>query len=127
MSKKNNINSTANEGQSLVHRLRSYRLIRNLLIGFILVSIINLIFSSLFFTPKMYRLAEENRELKLKYDVLKKKPKWIKQCHKLGLTVNVWTVNDEEKLRDVIAMGVDYITTDDPELAKKLIQEAANQ
>ena len=71
MSKKNNINSTVNEGQSLVHRLRSYRLIRNLLIGFILVSIINLIFSSLFFTPKMYRLAEENRELKLKYDVLK--------------------------------------------------------
>ena len=71
MSKKNNINSTVNEGQSLVHRLRSYRLIRNLLIGFILVSIVNLIFSSLFFTPKMYRLAEENRELKLKYDVLK--------------------------------------------------------
>lgn len=62
-----------------------------------------------------------------KYNVLKKKPKWIKQCQKLGLTVNVWTVSDEEKLRDVIAMGVDFITTDNPELAKKLIQEAAKQ
>lgn len=59
------------EGKSLIHRLRSYRLIRNLLIGFILVSIVNLIFSSLFFTPKMFRLANENRELKLKYEVLR--------------------------------------------------------
>ena len=71
MSKKKEIKRVQDEGKSLVHRLRSYRLTRNLLIGFILVSIINLIFSSLFYTPKMYRLAEENRELKLKYDVLK--------------------------------------------------------
>jgi glycerophosphoryl diester phosphodiesterase len=58
-----------------------------------------------------------------KYDVLKKHPKWIKQCHKLGLTVNVWTVNDEEALRWVIEQGVDFITTDNPVLAKKLIAE----
>ena len=58
-----------------------------------------------------------------KYDVLKKKPKWIKSCQKRGLTVNVWTVNDEEKLRWVIEQGVDYITTDDPVLATKLIKE----
>lgn len=62
-----------------------------------------------------------------KYDVLKKKPKWVKQAHKLGLTVNVWTVNSEENLRDVIEMGVDFITTDDPELAQKLIKEASNK
>jgi glycerophosphoryl diester phosphodiesterase len=37
--------------------------------------------------------------------------------------VNVWTVNDEEKLRWVIEQGVDYITTDDPVLATKLIKE----
>jgi glycerophosphoryl diester phosphodiesterase len=58
-----------------------------------------------------------------KYDVLKKKPKWIKSCQKRGLTVNVWTVNDEDKLRWVIEQGVDYITTDDPVLATKLIKE----
>ncbi len=58
-----------------------------------------------------------------KYDVLKKHPKWIKQCQKLGLTVNVWTVNDEEALRWVIEQGVDFITTDNPVLAKKLIAE----
>ena len=58
-----------------------------------------------------------------KYDVLKKKPHWIKSCHKRGLKVNVWTVDDEDKLRWVIEQGVDYITTDDPVLATKLIKE----
>lgn len=58
-----------------------------------------------------------------KFTVLKKHPKWIKQAHKLGLTVNVWTVDDEEDLRWVIEQGVDYITTDNPVLAKKLIKE----
>lgn len=58
------------EVRSLIHRLRSYRLLRNLLIGFILVSICNLLFSSLFFTPKMFRLADERRDLQLKYEIL---------------------------------------------------------
>lgn len=58
------------EVSSLIHRLRSYRLLRNLLIGFILVSICNLLFSSLFFTPKMFRLADERRDLQLKYEIL---------------------------------------------------------
>lgn len=58
-----------------------------------------------------------------KYDVLKKKPQWIKSCHKRDLKVNVWTVDDEDKLRWVIEQGVDYITTDNPVLATKLIKE----
>ncbi len=58
-----------------------------------------------------------------KFSVLKKNPKWIKSAHKLGLTVNVWTVNKEEDLRWVIEHGVDYITTDNPVLAKQLISE----
>lgn len=73
MSRKIDINKVRHEEKSLIHRLRPYRIIRNLLIGFILVSIVNLVFSSLFYTPKMYRLADENRELKLKYDILQSK------------------------------------------------------
>ena len=57
------------------------------------------------------------------YSVLKKHPEWIKQCHERGLTVNVWTVDKEEDLRWVISQGVDYITTDNPVLATKLIKE----
>ena len=58
------------EVKSLIHRLRAYRLVRNLLIGFILVAVCNLLFSSLFYTPKMFRLADQKRELRLKYEIL---------------------------------------------------------
>lgn len=51
-------------------RLRVYRLLRKILIGFILVSIANVLFSQLFYTPKMYRINRENRELMIKYRIL---------------------------------------------------------
>lgn len=54
---------------------------------------------------------------------LKKKKGWIKQAHKLGLTVNVWTVNKEADIRWCIQNGVDIITTDDPVLVKKIVKE----
>ena len=58
-----------------------------------------------------------------KFSILKKKKQWIKQAHKLGLTVNVWTVNKEEDIRWCIENGVDIITTDEPVLAKKIVKE----
>lgn len=51
-------------------RLRTYRLIRKILIGFILVSIANVLFSYFFYTPKMYRIHRENRELVIKYQII---------------------------------------------------------
>ena len=54
---------------------------------------------------------------------MKKKKGLIKQAHKLGMYVNVWTVNKEEDIRWAIQNGVDYITTDDPVLVQKLIDE----
>lgn len=47
-------------------------------------------------------------------NTLKKHPEWIKQCHDLGMTVNVWTVNDTADMQWFIDQGVDYITTDNP-------------
>ena len=58
-----------------------------------------------------------------KFSVLKKNKNWIKQAHKLKMYVNVWTVNKEEDIRWCIENGVDYITTDDPMLVRKLIEE----
>ena len=46
--------------------------------------------------------------------VMQKNPQWIKQSHDLGLTVNVWTVNDPEQIKWCIEQKVDYITTDNP-------------
>ncbi len=57
------------------------------------------------------------------FKVLKKKKGWIKQAHKLGLTVNAWTVNKDEDIRWCIQNGVDFITTDDPVLVKNIIKE----
>lgn len=59
------------------------------------------------------------------YKLLMKKPKWIKKAHKLGLKVNTWTVDNEADIKWCIEHGVDYITTDNPVLTKKLIAEAA--
>lgn len=55
--------------------------------------------------------------------VLKIMPQWIRQAHELGMTVNAWTVNSEKDIRWCIEHGIDYITTDNPTLARKMIAE----
>lgn len=57
------------------------------------------------------------------FKVLQKRKNWIKQAHKLGMYVNVWTVNKEADIRWCIENGVDFITTDDPVLVQKIIDE----
>jgi hypothetical protein len=51
-------------------RLRFYRLLRRLLIGFILASVVNFLFSWFFYTPKMYFIERDNREMVMKYEIL---------------------------------------------------------
>jgi len=41
-------------------------------------------------------------------------PHWIKEAKELGLITNVWTVNDEETMKQMLKLGVDFITTDKP-------------
>lgn len=43
----------------------------------------------------------------------------MKQAHDLGLEVNVWTIDKSEDMRYFIDLGVDYITTDYPELLQQ--------
>ncbi len=51
-------------------RLRTYRLLRKILLGFILVSIANVLFANFFYTPKMYRINRENHDLVIRYRIL---------------------------------------------------------
>jgi glycerophosphoryl diester phosphodiesterase len=46
--------------------------------------------------------------------VFDKHPEWIDEAHKLGLTVNVWTVNKREAMTMFIRKKADFITTDNP-------------
>jgi len=53
--------------------------------------------------------------------VVKEKPHWIKEAQELGLTVNVWTVNNVEDMKWLLDQDVHFITTDEPELLFDLI------
>ena len=46
--------------------------------------------------------------------VLSKKPEWVTEAHARGIEVNAWTVNSTADMMACIALGVDYITTDNP-------------
>lgn len=46
--------------------------------------------------------------------VLRKNPQWIRSAQALGMTVNVWTVNDIKDIIEMANAGVNYITTDNP-------------
>lgn len=56
-------------------------------------------------------------------NVLKSNPEFVAQAQALGLTSNVWTVNKEEDMKAMLALGLDFITTDEPEM---LFKEIAN-
>ncbi len=51
-------------------RMRIYSYVRKVLIGFILISIANAIYSQMFYTPKVHNINQKNRELIIKYNLL---------------------------------------------------------
>lgn len=53
--------------------------------------------------------------------IYKLKPNWIRKAHNMGLKVGVWTVNSEKVAKWAIRKGLDYITSDDPEMVRELI------
>lgn len=55
------------------YRLRIYRALRKVLIGFILASVLNFLFSYFFYTPKMYYIDRDNRDMAMRYEVLQEK------------------------------------------------------
>ncbi|MFO7706903.1 MAG: glycerophosphodiester phosphodiesterase family protein [Desulfobacterales bacterium] len=50
-------------------------------------------------------------------------PQTLAEARQLGLLVSVWTPDTPEDLKRMIAMGVDAITTNRPDLLKKLLDE----
>lgn len=55
------------------------------------------------------------------YDVLKQHTEWFEDAKRLGLSVNVWTVNDTTLMREMIDLGARFITTDIPADALEFI------
>ena len=49
-------------------------------------------------------------------------PEWIQQAKELGMTVNVWTVNNAGDMHKMTCAGAQFITTDYPEVALEVKQ-----
>ncbi len=54
-------------------------------------------------------------------NIYRKNPGWIEELHRRGLPVNIWTVDSEADIQWYIDHGADYITTNEPELAQRLV------
>lgn len=57
------------------------------------------------------------------YEEFDKHTTWIAEAKKLGVKVNVWTVDKPEIMRSLVEQGVDYITTNAPLEFNKIVQE----
>ena len=57
------------------------------------------------------------------YSIFNKHPEWVEEAHNLGMIVNAWTVNEPADIIHMLQLGVDHITTNEPELARQLITE----
>lgn len=72
-------------------------------------------------TPQeLHRMGAAGMDYNL--SILKKHPEWIKECHDLGMKVNVWTVNKEEDMKWCIEQGIDFITTNEPEILQNMLK-----
>lgn len=57
------------------------------------------------------------------FNELRKNPTWIDEAHQLGMTVNVWTVDNPDDVKEFIQKGADFITTNYPLMTEKLCKE----
>jgi len=48
------------------------------------------------------------------YTAFQKNPEWVEQAHNNKMSVNVWTVDKDEDIKEMIGKGVDCITTNKP-------------
>ena len=49
--------------------------------------------------------------------------RFVREMHKRGAIVMVWTINEEEEMKRLYSMGVDTIMTDNPRLLIKVAEE----
>ena len=55
------------------------------------------------------------------YSYFQKHPEWVKEAHDLGMSVNAWTVDKADDIRQMMNLGVDQITTNNPELTREIL------
>lgn len=61
------------------------------------------------------------KEIDFNYNVFKNNPSYIQDAKAKKMKINVWTVNDKTNMQHFIEQKVDFITTDEPELLKQIL------
>ena len=51
-------------------------------------------------------------------------PTFVRRAHEAGLSVSVWTINDADRMAELVAMGVDGLVTDLPDVARAVVDAA---
>jgi glycerophosphoryl diester phosphodiesterase len=83
--------------------------------------------TSIIFDVFTVREVPSYKEQGYRIVILRKKTvseKLVDACHKQGIDIYVWTVDDEEEMRKFITWGVDGIYSNRPSVLKKLLQSA---
>lgn len=55
------------------------------------------------------------------YKMFSIKPDYITKAHELGMSVNAWTVDNDKDIKEMIDLGVDAITTNNPLRVRELL------
>lgn len=50
-------------------------------------------------------------------------PRFVQRCHRAGLQVHVWVVDDPRQMHELLDMGVDGLMTDDAEALAEVMRE----
>ncbi|HEY2204621.1 MAG TPA: glycerophosphodiester phosphodiesterase family protein [Pseudonocardia sp.] len=50
-------------------------------------------------------------------------PALLAEAHALGMEVHVWTINDADRMRELLDLGVDGLVTDRPDLLRDILAE----
>ncbi len=67
--------------------------------------------------PRVSRVQVPPAAFGVRLDV----PRFLDRAHALGLTVDVWTIDDPHEMRRLIDLGVDGIMTDSPTLLRQVL------
>lgn len=86
----------------------------------------NVIIANSSYSPT-WRAAIGSRIIGYPYFIWFKKGEYFADCTRMGLKTIAWTPNEEADIRKCVEMGFHYITTDKPDLARKIIKEVYKQ
>lgn len=77
-------------------------------------------------TPEQLK-ADGITGLDYHFSVFKKYPAWIDDAKRLNLQLNAWTVNDTADMKWLLDSGFHFITTNEPELLLKIVDNSSKK